>query len=120
MRRIERALLSVHNKAGVVELARTLARHGCELLSTGGTAALLEKEGVPVIDVATYTGSPEIFGGRVKTLHPRVAGGILASRSDPSHLEEMERHDILAIDLVAVNLYPLEDTAARPRPPRTG
>jgi phosphoribosylaminoimidazolecarboxamide formyltransferase / IMP cyclohydrolase len=111
--RIRRALLSVHDKTGVVDFARALATLGVEILSTGGTAALLRDAGVAVRDVAQVTGFPEMLDGRVKTLHPRIHGGILARRDVPAHLEALARHDIPPIDLVVVALYPFEATVAR-------
>jgi phosphoribosylaminoimidazolecarboxamide formyltransferase/IMP cyclohydrolase len=111
---IRRALVSVHDKAGVVEFCRGLAAAGVELLSTGGTAKLLRDEGLAVREVADVTGVPEMLDGRVKTLHPRIHGGILARRDVPAHLEALARHDIPAIDLVVVTLYPFEETIARP------
>jgi len=103
---VRRALVSAHSKAGVVELCRRLHRAGVEILSTGGTAALLSEAGIPVVAVEAVTGFPEMMDGRVKTLHPRIHGGILARRDDPRHRDEMERHGALPIDLVVVNLYP--------------
>jgi phosphoribosylaminoimidazolecarboxamide formyltransferase/IMP cyclohydrolase len=114
MTRVRRALLSVHDKAGVVEFARGLAALGAEILSTGGTAKLLRESGVRVVDVAEVTGFPEMLDGRVKTLHPGVHGGILARRELPEHQAALERHGIRPIDLVAVTLYPFEQTVARP------
>ena len=114
MTRVRRALLSVHDKTGVVEFARGLAALGAEILSTGGTAKLLRDSGVPVVDVAEVTGFPEMLDGRVKTLHPGVHGGILARRELPEHVAALERHGIRPIDLVAVTLYPFEKTVARP------
>ncbi|MEX2224736.1 MAG: bifunctional phosphoribosylaminoimidazolecarboxamide formyltransferase/IMP cyclohydrolase [Candidatus Rokuibacteriota bacterium] len=114
MTRVRRALVSVHDKTGVVEFARGLAALGAEILSTGGTARLLRESGVPVMDVADVTGFPEMLDGRVKTLHPGVHGGILARRELPEHLAALERHGIRPIDLVAVTLYPFERTVARP------
>ena len=110
---IRRALLSVADKTGIVELARGLAALGCEVISTGGTAAALREAGVPVTPLETVTGFPEILGGRVKTLHPAVHGGLLAVRSDRRHAEELARHGIRPIDLVAVTLYPFEAALAR-------
>ena len=112
--KVRRALLSVHDKSGVVEFARALAELGVEMLSTGGTARLLRESGVPVRDVSEVTGFPEMLDGRVKTLHPRIHGGILARRDVPAHLEALARHDIPPIDLVVVALYPFEATVARP------
>jgi phosphoribosylaminoimidazolecarboxamide formyltransferase/IMP cyclohydrolase len=110
---VRRALLSLSDKTGLPELARALQRHGAEILSTGGTARALAELGVPVTGVADVTGHPEVFGGRVKTLHPRIHGGILFRRDVPSDLAEAETHGIRAIDLVAVTLYPFERTVAR-------
>ena len=111
--KIRRALISVHDKTGVVELAKALTGFGVEILSTGGTARLLRDSGVAVRDVAEVTGFPEMMDGRVKTLHPRIHGGILARRDVPEHLAALERHDIPPIDLVVVALYPFEATIAR-------
>lgn len=110
---IRRALLSVSRKDGLVELARFLHGRGAEILSTGGTASLLEKEGIPVKEVSAYTGSPEVMDGRVKTLHPRVHGGILARRGT-KHIEDLEKLGGAPIDLVVVNLYPFERVVAQP------
>jgi phosphoribosylaminoimidazolecarboxamide formyltransferase/IMP cyclohydrolase len=110
---VRRALVSVHDKTGVVEFCRHLATLGVELLSTGGTAKLLRDQGLPVREVADVTGFPEMLDGRVKTLHPRIHGGILARRDVPAHVEALARHDIPAIDLVVVALYPFESTVAR-------
>ena len=108
-----RALLSVSDKSGVVELASRLAKGGVELVSTGGTAAALRNAGLRVIDVSDVTGFPEMMAGRVKTLHPAIHGGLLAVRDDPDHAAAMEAHDIGAIDLLVSNLYPFEETVAR-------
>ena len=105
--RIQRALISVSDKTGVVEFAKALAAHGVELLSTGGTAKLLASAGLPVIEVGDYTGFPEMMDGRVKTLHPKVHGGILARRDMPEHVAAMKQHGIPPIDMVVVNLYPV-------------
>jgi phosphoribosylaminoimidazolecarboxamide formyltransferase/IMP cyclohydrolase len=110
---IRRALLSVSDKTGLVELAQALAERGVELVSTGGTAAALRGAGLAVRDVAELTGFPEMMDGRVKTLHPAVHGGLLAVRDDAAHAAAMEEHGIGAIDLVVVNLYPFEATVAR-------
>src|SRR4051794_12656447 len=110
---IARALLSVSDKTGLVELAQALARHGVELVSTGGTARALREAGLAVKDVAELTGFPEMMDGRVKTLHPKVHGGLLAVRDDPEHAAAMAEHSIGAIDLVVVNLYPFAATVAR-------
>jgi phosphoribosylaminoimidazolecarboxamide formyltransferase/IMP cyclohydrolase len=112
--KVRRAIVSVHDKTGVAELGRRLAALGVEILSTGGTASLLRKEGVPVREVADVTGFPEMMDGRVKTLHPKIHGGILARRDVPSHLEALDRHGIPPIDLVIVALYPFETTIAKP------
>ncbi len=110
---IRRAILSVSDKRGLIELARGLAAHGVELLSTGGTARILHEHGIAPVSVSEYTGAPEIFGGRVKTLHPRIHGGLLARSSHREDAQEMAAHDIEPIDLVVVNLYPFEQTVAR-------
>ncbi|WP_033919353.1 bifunctional phosphoribosylaminoimidazolecarboxamide formyltransferase/IMP cyclohydrolase [Sphingomonas sp. 37zxx] len=110
---ITRALLSVSDKTGIVDLARTLAERGVELVSTGGTAKALRDAGLAVRDVSELTGFPEMMDGRVKTLHPMVHGGLLAVRDDPEHVAAMTEHGIGAIDLVVVNLYPFEATVAR-------
>jgi phosphoribosylaminoimidazolecarboxamide formyltransferase/IMP cyclohydrolase len=111
---VKRALLSVHDKQGLVELARGLARCGVELVSSGGTQRHLQAAGLEVIAVSAVTGFPEMLDGRVKTLHPRVHGGILADRSKPEHLAALATHEIGRIDLVVVNLYPFEATISRP------
>jgi phosphoribosylaminoimidazolecarboxamide formyltransferase/IMP cyclohydrolase len=110
---MKRALLSVSDKTGLTELARFLAAQGFEILSTGGTAAHLRREGLSVTDVGAVTGFPEILGGRVKTLHPVVHGGILADPSDASHGRELRRHGIRPVEVVAVNLYPFEEALRR-------
>ncbi len=112
MIRIQRALVSVSDKRGVEELARGLSRHGIEVLSTGGTARALRDAGTRVTEVAAYTGAPEILDGRVKTLHPKIHGGLLG-RATPEHEAEMQKHGIEKIDLVVVNLYPFRETVAR-------
>jgi len=114
MNPVRRALISVHDKTGVVELARGLVDLGVEILSTGGTAKLLRDSGVPVRDVAQVTGFPEMLDGRVKTLHPKIHGGILARRDRSEHMAALAAHGIGPIDLVAVTLYPFETTVARP------
>jgi phosphoribosylaminoimidazolecarboxamide formyltransferase/IMP cyclohydrolase len=108
-----RALISVSDKTGLVELAGHLARHGVELISTGGSAGMLRDAGLVVVEVADHTGFPEIMDGRVKTLHPKIHGGLLGKRDDAAHLDQMTQHDIQPIDLVIVNLYPFEATVAR-------
>jgi phosphoribosylaminoimidazolecarboxamide formyltransferase / IMP cyclohydrolase len=111
--RVGRALLSVSDKTGLVDLARALAEAGVELISTGGTAAALSGAGLAVVDVAQVTGFPEMMDGRIKTLHPRVHGGLLAIRSEPAHQAAMIANDIAPIDLLVVNLYPFEETLTR-------
>jgi phosphoribosylaminoimidazolecarboxamide formyltransferase / IMP cyclohydrolase len=110
---IARALISVSDKKGVVEFAKKLSALTIEIVSTGGTARLLQEQGVSVVPVDTYTGHPEIMDGRVKTLHPRVHGGILAVRDNELHREQMKQNGISPIDLVAVNLYPFVQTIAK-------
>lgn len=112
MKPIGRALISVSDKSGVVEFADQLQRWGVEIVSTGGTAQLLQQHGIGVIEVSDYTGFPEMMGGRIKTLHPKVHGGILGRRETDGPL--MGRHDIAPIDLVVVNLYPFAETVAKP------
>src|ERR1039458_9986566 len=113
MHTIERVLISVTDKTGAVEFARELSGMGIEIVSTGGTARLLREAGVPVKDVAEVTGFPEMLDGRVKTLHPKIAGGILAIRSKAAHRRALEEHGIAPIDMVVVNLYRFEDVAAK-------
>ena len=110
---IERALVSVHDKTGIAEFTRALAQAGVEVVSTGGTARLLRESGVKVREVAELTGWPEMLGGRVKTLHPKVHGGILFRRNRPEDADETRKHGIAPVDLVVVNLYPFEATASR-------
>src|SRR5207302_3148002 len=112
-RRIQRALLSVSDKTGLIDFARLLAEMGVELISTGGTRQALLAGGLGVRDIAEVTAFPEILDGRVKTLHPRVHGGILAVRDDPQHMNVLKEHGITPIDLVVSNLYPFEQTVAR-------
>ncbi len=114
MSKIQRALLSVTDKTGVVELARELAQAGVELISTGGTAKVLREAGVAVKDISELTGFPEMLDGRVKTLHPKVHGGILHMRANPEHLAAVREHGIQPIDMVVVNLYAFANTAAKP------
>ena len=111
---VKRALLSVSDKDGIVEFARALAARGIELLSTGGTAKLLAQAGLTVIEVSDYTGFPEMLDGRVKTLHPKVHGGLLARRDLPGHMAALKAHGIGTIDLLVVNLYPFQRTVADP------
>ena len=113
LRKIERALVSVSDKAGVVEFAKSLSDLGVRIISTGGTANTLRENGIDVTDVADITGFPEMMDGRVKTLHPKIHGGFLALRDNESHLAAMQTHSIDPIDLVVVNLYPFEQTVAK-------
>ncbi len=113
-KRTKRALLSVSDKSGLVEFAKGLAGLGVELISTGGTAKALKDAGLQVKDIGDYTGFPEMLDGRVKTLHPKVHGGLLAKRNDPGHMKELEEHGIGLIDIVVVNLYPFERTVSKP------
>src|SRR5947199_10042144 len=110
---VRRALLSVWDKTGLIDLARALADRGASLLASGGTYAALKDAGLAVEEVPAYTGQPEILGGRVKTLHPKLHGGILARRDVPEDLAALEAQGIEPIDLVVVNLYPFEATIAR-------
>ena len=110
---IKQALISVSDKTGVLEFARALSAMNINLLSTGGTAKLLADNGLPVTEVADYTGFPEMLDGRVKTLHPKVHGGILARRDLPQHMDALSQHDIPTIDMVVVNLYPFQQTVAK-------
>jgi phosphoribosylaminoimidazolecarboxamide formyltransferase / IMP cyclohydrolase len=112
--KVRQALLSVSDKTGIVDFARGLVTRGVALLSTGGTARALREAHLPVVDVSQYTGFPEMLDGRVKTLHPKVHGGILARRDLAEHRDALAAHDIPTIDLVAVNLYPFRETVARP------
>jgi phosphoribosylaminoimidazolecarboxamide formyltransferase/IMP cyclohydrolase len=112
LRPIRRALLSVSDKTGIVEFARALSEQGVELLSTGGTCKLLADNGIAVTEVSDHTGHPEIMDGRVKTLHPKIHGGILARRGTDEAV--MDENNISAIDMVVVNLYPFAQTVANP------
>ncbi len=114
MAKITRALISVSEKTGIVEFSRELAGYGVEILSTGGTAKLLREAGLAVKDVSEFTGFPEMLDGRVKTLHPKVHGGLLGMRGNPEHVATMKAHGIEPIDMVVVNLYPFEATVAKP------
>ena len=111
---LRRALLSVSDKTGLVDFATGLRDLGVEMLSTGGTARALADAGLPVIPVEDVTGFPEMMDGRVKTLHPRIHGGILARRDIPGHMEKLKEHDIAPIDIVVVNLYPFKQTISKP------
>lgn len=113
MRKIKRAIISVSDKKGIVDFAKELHEMGIEILSTGGTAKTLRDSGIPVKEVSEHTGSPEMLDGRVKTLHPRVHGGILSRRSNPKDMEEIKRYNIELIDMVVVNLYPFESTISK-------
>ena len=113
VRKIKRALVSVSDKTGIVDFARALAEFGVEIVSTGGTAKALRDAGLDVIDISDVTGFPEMMDGRVKTLHPRVHGGLLALRDNPEHVAAMEQHDIKPIDMIVVNLYPFAETIRR-------
>ena len=112
--KISRALISVSDKTGIAQFARALERQGVDIISTGGTAELLRKEGVPVREISSFTAFPEVLEGRVKTLHPRVHGGLLYKRGNPKHEAEARECGFEPIDLVAVNLYPFEETIAKP------
>jgi len=111
--KIKRALISVTDKTGIAEFAKALYEMGVEIISTGGTARVIREAGIPVIDVSEVTGFPEMLDGRVKTLHPKIHGGILAIRTNPTHMEQLSQHEIKPIDLVVVNLYAFEKTVAQ-------
>src|SRR5499425_875911 len=114
MSKIQRAILSVTDKTGLVDFARQLTGMDVELISTGGTAKLLRESGIPVKDISELTGFPEMLDGRVKTLHPKVHGGLLHVRDNPQHVAAVAEHGIQPIDMVVVNLYAFEKTAAKP------
>jgi phosphoribosylaminoimidazolecarboxamide formyltransferase / IMP cyclohydrolase len=114
MPKITRALISVTDKSGIGDLGRTLVGFGVEILSTGGTARSLAESGLKIREVSDFTGFPEMLDGRVKTLHPKIHGGILGIRSRPEHVKSMEEHGIVPIDMVVVNLYAFEKTVAQP------
>jgi phosphoribosylaminoimidazolecarboxamide formyltransferase / IMP cyclohydrolase len=114
MPKIQRALISVTDKSGVEDLGRALSEFKVEILSTGGTARALAQAGIKIREVSDFTGFPEMLDGRVKTLHPKIHGGILGIRTRPEHMEAMNKHNIVPIDLIAVNLYAFEKTIARP------
>ena len=114
MAKIRKVLISVSDKTGVAEFARELAKFDCEFLSTGGTATMLRNEGLNVTDVSEYTGFPEMMDGRVKTLHPKIHGALLAIRNNPDHVAAMRKHSIIPIDMVVVNLYPFKKTIEKP------
>ena len=113
MGKIERAIISVTDKSGIVEFAKSLSALGVQILSTGGTARALRDGGISVTDISDYTGFPEMMDGRVKTLHPKVHGGLLGLRDNPEHVEMMKAHGIKTIDMVVVNLYQFEKTVAK-------
>jgi phosphoribosylaminoimidazolecarboxamide formyltransferase/IMP cyclohydrolase len=113
MGRIKRAIISVSDKTGIAELGKALSDMGVEILSTGGTAKALREAGVQVKDVSEHTGFPEMMGGRIKTLHPKIHGGLLGRRDNRGDLDDMEKHGIEPIDMVVVNLYPFEATIAK-------
>jgi len=113
MGKIERVIISVTDKSGIVEFANSLSGLGVQILSTGGTARALREGGISVTDISDYTGFPEMMDGRVKTLHPKVHGGLLGLRDNPEHMEMMKAHGIKTIDMVVVNLYQFEKTVAK-------
>lgn len=112
--KIKRALVSVSDKTGIIELAKFLNENGVEIISTGGTMKAIQAAGIPVTYVSDVTGFPEIMDGRVKTLNPKIHGAILGVRSNPEHMKAMEEHGIKPIDLVVVNLYPFKETISKP------
>jgi phosphoribosylaminoimidazolecarboxamide formyltransferase/IMP cyclohydrolase len=114
MSKIQRAIISLSDKSGVLEFAKELQTFGVEILSTGGTAKSLRENGLNIIDISEYTGFPEMLDGRVKTLHPKVHGGILGIRDNLEHLKKMREYGIKEIDMIVVNLYPFEATVAKP------
>lgn len=113
MSKIKTAIISVTDKSGIVPFAESLSRFGVKVLSTGGTAAALRQGGIEVMDISEYTGFPEMMDGRVKTLHPKVHGGLLGLRNNPEHVRMMATHGITPIDMVVVNLYQFEKTVAK-------
>ncbi|RLB68789.1 MAG: bifunctional phosphoribosylaminoimidazolecarboxamide formyltransferase/inosine monophosphate cyclohydrolase, partial [Deltaproteobacteria bacterium] len=114
MATIKQALISVSDKAGIVEFSTQLIALGVRILSTGGTAKLLRENDLEVVEVSDYTGFPEMLDGRVKTLHPKIHGGLLGRRDLPEHVAKMAEYDIDPIDMVVVNLYPFAETIAKP------
>jgi phosphoribosylaminoimidazolecarboxamide formyltransferase/IMP cyclohydrolase len=114
MPKIQRAVISLSDKSGILEFAKELKTFQVEILSTGGTAKVLREGGVEVQDISAYTGFPEMLDGRVKTLHPKVHGGLLGLRGNPDHVKKMREHGINPIDMVVINLYPFESTVAKP------
>ena len=113
MKKIERAIISVTDKSGVVDFAKALSKFGVKILSTGGTAKALRDGGVSVTDISAYTGFPEMMDGRIKTLHPKVHGGLLGVRDNPEHVRMMDDHGIEPIDLIVVNLYQFEKAVSK-------
>jgi phosphoribosylaminoimidazolecarboxamide formyltransferase/IMP cyclohydrolase len=111
---IKRALISVSDKRGIVDFAKELSQMEVEILSTGGTAKALRDAGIAVVEVSDYTGFPEMLEGRLKTLHPKIHGGLLARRSNAKDMEDIQKHNITPIDMVVVNLYPFEETISKP------
>lgn len=114
MAKINRVLISVSDKTGVVEFAKELSGFGVSFLSTGGTAKTLRDAGLPIKDVSEHTGFPEMLDGRVKTLHPKIHGGLLALRSNAEHMKTIKKHDIDTIDMIVINLYPFKKTIEKP------
>ncbi len=114
MSKVNRVLLSVFNKTGIVEFAQSLKQLDIEIISTGGTAKLLKQNGIPCLQVADITGAPEMLDGRVKTLHPKIHGAILAKRDNPDHLRQLKEQGIIPIDMVVINLYPFEEVTSQP------
>jgi len=114
MNRVQRAIISLTDKSGIEEFAGQLSQLGIEILSTGGTAKKLREQGLKVMDVSEFTGFPEMLDGRVKTLHPKVHGGILAQRHNPAHQQQMTAHGLLPVDLIVVNLYAFDKATADP------
>lgn len=114
MPKIKKAIISVSNKKGIIEFAKELVSMGVEILSTGGTAKTLKGAGIPVKEVSEHTGFPEMLDGRVKTLHPKIHGGLLSRRDNTKDMEEIKKHGIEPIDMVVVNLYPFEETISKP------
>jgi phosphoribosylaminoimidazolecarboxamide formyltransferase/IMP cyclohydrolase len=114
MGKIQRAIISLSDKSGIVQFAKDLQAFGVEILSTGGTAKTLRESGLKIMDVSEYTGFPEMLDGRVKTLHPKIHGGLLGIRDNPEHVKKMKEHGIIPTDMVVVNLYPFEATVAKP------
>ena len=112
--KIKKAIISVSDKTGIVDFAKEISNLGIEILSTGGTAKILRENGIDVIEISDYTGFPEIMDGRVKTLHPKIHGGILALRDNPEHMGKIKELGIEPIDMVVVNLYPFEKTIEKP------